>query len=399
MPSLTARFRLTLLYSILCIGTGAVLLGLTYVLVQQRLRAAPLLVSTAWLPTAPANAPVLPLAGQPITITAGVDLLTPFAQAQQQVVETTLREIIFQSGIALTVMTIVAIGIGWVMSGRVLRPVQRITAVARRLSERNLHERIALQGPNDELKELADTFDMMLSRLDNAFVNQNRFIANASHELRTPLTIMRTEIDVTLSDPQASIDDLRAMADTIRTAVDRSERLIEGLLLLARSEQRIEHITRIDLADAVTLALGQVAAEVRTLNLSVTTDLMPAVTEGNRPLIERLVANLIENAVRHNHQGGWLRVSTHGNDTHAYLRVVNSGVVVPPAEIEGLFLPFRRLHGERTQSQRGVGLGLSIVQAITVAHNGVINAQAVDGGGLLVDIALPCQYRGDFGNK
>lgn len=388
-PHPTARLRLTLLYSLLFLLTGALLLGLNYLLVQQRLRTMPLVVSNP-LPDPQVLAQTDTSADTPLgAIPLNDNQLPAFVQSvHQDLVNTTLNELVVQSSITLAVLSTLAIVFGWIMAGRVLHPIQEITAVARRLSDLNRHERITLQGPRDELKELADTFDMMLDRLFLSFDNQRRFIANASHELRTPLTIMRTEIDVTLSDPNASAADLREMALTVREAVDRSDHLIEGLLLLARSEHSVERGDEIDLTEAIALSLAPMANEVRALNLTIMQAAEPAPVQGNRTLLERLVANIIENAVRHNHRCGWICITTALTPTHASLEVTNSGACVPAEAIEELFAPFRRL-ADRTRSQRGVGLGLSIVRAIAKSHGGTVTAQPREGGGLIITVTLP----------
>jgi signal transduction histidine kinase len=291
-----------------------------------------------------------------------------------------------------------SVGLGWVVAGRVLRPLQQITGTAKRLSERNLHERIGLQGPADELKELADTFDAMLERLDAAFDTQRRFVANASHELRTPLSIVRTEVDVTLADPDATAEELRLMGERVRDATDRSERLLEGLLTLARSERRLAKREPADLAEAAAEALAQNQAEIDRLGLRVSQVLGAAPLRGDRALVERMVANLVENAVRHNHQGGHLEVDTGrlgagtrlAERAQVQVRVANSGPVLSDEQVPLLFEPFRRLT-ERTGSERGSGLGLSIVRAVASAHGGHVEARPLPLGGLEVTVTLPAE--------
>jgi signal transduction histidine kinase len=275
------------------------------------------------------------------------------------------------------------------LAGRVLRPIQDMTATARRLSDTNLHERLALEGPRDELKELADTFDGLLGRLESAFESQRRFVANASHELRTPLAIQRTVVDVALADPDATPDELRSMAVSVRDAVDRSEGLIDGLLLLARSQQGAGPTEPVDLAGVVSTALDQAVGEIAGAGLHVRRDLQPAVVTGNRVLLERLAVNLVQNAVRHNVEGGWMEVVTGRSGDRARLTVHNGGHPVPPEQVAGLFEPFRRLGPDRVDGGRGHGLGLSIVQAVATAHDGTIEAAARPDGGLSVTVELP----------
>jgi signal transduction histidine kinase len=294
----------------------------------------------------------------------------------------------------LALMALLSLGLGWLAAGRVLRPLQRITATARRLSERTLHQRIALQGPDDELKELADTFDGLLGRLDAAFDSQRRFAANASHELRTPLAISRTEVEVALEDPDASPAELRAMAERVRDATGRSERLIEGLLTLARSEQAPRVWEPADLADAAAQALEHTRHQhepgaAGAAGLRLVTQLRRAPVEGDPALLERMIANLVENAVRHNQPPGWLDVATGISDGRAFVRVANGGPNIPPDQVESLFEPFRRLNGRVASAARGAGLGLSIVRSVARAHGGDAHAMALDGGGLQVTARLP----------
>lgn len=392
LPRLTARLRLTLLYGALFLAAGIVLLGLSYALMRRSLDNSPdffvsseLLQEILPVPATPDPQP--PPDDRPLQ--PGFEIPIAVEQEQQRLREATLHELLIQSSLALAVMTVASAGLGWWFAGRALRPVHDITAVARRLSEESLHERIALTGPNDELKELADTFDDMLTRLETAFDSQRRFVANASHELRTPLAIARTEIDVTLADPEATPTDLRAMGETVRDATARSERLIDGLLILARSTQTIETREPLDLADAAQRALAQVRPEAESLHLQEDTELQPAMTTGDRPLLERLVANLVENAVRHNVADGWLKITTETTDDSARLIVANGGPVIPPDDVETLFEPFQRRGQARTGSDRGAGLGLSIVRAIASAHDGTAVARALPDGGLEVVVDLP----------
>jgi signal transduction histidine kinase len=389
---MTFRLRLTLLLSALFLCTGGILLGLNYALVRYRLQIMPLpTVRPSDAPSliAPANgaAPSTPQAPQPPT--PPPEEIAQLRALQEQIVAASLRELVIQSGLALMLMVVVVVWLSWAIAGRVLQPVQRITAVAQRLSEQQLHQRIALQGPQDELKELADTFDRMLDRLERAFASQQRFAASASHELRTPLTIMRTEIDVTLADSAATADDLRAMAEILREATDRSERLIDGLLTLARSEQIVERYDVVDLAALAAAAVRQLAPQAHDLALHCETSLVPVQVQGDAPLIERMVANLVENAVRHNQAGGWVRVGVGAESEWVRLIVENSGPLIGAAAVEELFLPFRRGHGERVGSARGAGLGLTIVRAIAKAHAGTVTAKARDSGGLQVELRLP----------
>jgi signal transduction histidine kinase len=406
-PRWTARLRLTLWYGGLFVLAGLVLVATSYLLVGQRL----LPQGGGGKPTTlqspggtvvcsqPGGCQTLPFgAGAPApdpnqtyTVTGGQlsALKSSFlADAMSTFLQTMLG--------VLGLMALLSLGLGWVVAGRVLRPLQRITATAKRLSERTLHQRIALQGPDDELKELADTFDGMLGRLDAAFDAQRRFAANASHELRTPLAISRTEVDVALADPDTPPAELRAMAERVRDATQRSERLIEGLLTLARSEQAPRLWEPADLADAAAQALEHTRRQDQDQagqdgGLRLVTRLRPAPVQGDPALLERMVANLVENAVRHNQPDGWLDVATGTSDGRAFVQVANGGQEIPADQVESLFEPFRHLHGRVASPSgvRGAGLGLSIVRSVARAHGGDAHAMALPGGGLQVTVRLP----------
>jgi signal transduction histidine kinase len=281
--------------------------------------------------------------------------------------------------------------LGWAVAGRVLRPLQHITATAQRVSQDNLDERIGLEGPRDELKELADTFDGMLGRLSGAFASQRRFVANASHELRTPLSVIRTEVDVTLADPDATNAELRAMAETVRDATLATERLIQALLTLARSEGGIARRDPADLADGARVAIEQSASEAAALGLDVRSALEPAPVLGDRRLLERLVANLVENAIRHNRAGGMVEVRTSQAAGRSVVEVRNDGSVVPAESVASLLEPFQRL--DRGARGDGAGLGLSIVRSVAEAHGGSVELRARPSGGLVVRVSLPARER------
>jgi signal transduction histidine kinase len=300
-------------------------------------------------------------------------------------------------GLAFGLVLLVGLGAGYVLAGRALQPVSDVTATARRLSTETLDERIALAGPEDELKELADTFDEMLARLDAAFDSQRRFVANASHELRTPLAVIRTEVDVALADAGATVTDLRTMAEIVRDASVRADRLVDALLVLARSEAQarvgLELREPVDLAVFAEQAIDAATAGARRRCLAVTVTTEPAPTAGDPELLDRLVGNLVENAVRHNLDGGWMSVHTGTEDAGpdagtVVLQVRNSGPVVAADAVDELFEPFRRGGTARTAS-RGAGLGLSIVRAVTAAHGGEVAAQPGPAGGLEVTVRLP----------
>jgi signal transduction histidine kinase len=296
---------------------------------------------------------------------------------------TTLSHLLTYSLITLAGVIVVAAGAGWIVAGRILRPVHRLTAAARAASEQNLSQRIALQGPRDELRELADTFDAMLERLDRAFASQRQFIANASHELRTPLTLMRTAIDVVLAKPEPTRDELLSMAADVRQAVDHSQRLIEALLVLARNDQARALTDPLDLA-----AVAEDALEGRPGGgITTTTTLDEAPVTGDGVLLERLVDNLLDNAEQYNIAGGTVAISTTAHDATSVLRVVNTGAVVPADMVDRLFLPFTRLD-DRIRHD-GFGLGLALVSSIAALHGGTVDATAVPAGGLDISVRFP----------
>lgn len=408
----TLRVRLTMVYGGLFLLAGVVLIGLSYVLVSSNLPDPTIKVFTR-TEGGPANALRLPPLGQtlqadPVQLADGTYAFrTPDGRVlsmQQYRAEVqgaleaaiakqrsdTLQSLLQQSALALGVVAIGAIGAGWLVAGRALRPLQVITGTARRVADRSLHERIALDGPPDELKELADTFDDMLARLDRAFDGQSRFVANASHELRTPLAVNRTLLEVAMADPAASAD-LRQVGSTLLAVNRRSERLIDGLLVLARSDQKVADPKPVDLADAARHALGSLAAEAVEAEVTLRPQLTPAVAVGDPVLLERLLTNLIENSIRHNLPGGWVEVSTGRAPVtgHPQVLVKNTGDPIPPYDVDDLFEPFRQRRGERTSEQRGSGLGLSIVRSIVTAHGGTIHAEARSGGGLEVRVTIP----------
>jgi signal transduction histidine kinase len=393
-PRASVRLQLTLVYGGLFLLAGAGLLAVNYALVRSHFSLPFDTKVQAPLPTpgepVPAGRTVVFLGSAPGSdqLVVNVRDMADLKRVRRQLETAALNQIAAQSGAALAVMALVSIGLGWLVAGRVLRPLAAITATARRLEGSTLHERLHFQGPQDELKELADTFDQMLGRLDAAFETQRRFVANASHELRTPLAIARTEVDVALADPDTAPDELRAMAGRVLEANQRSERLIEGLLTLARSERQLRAREPVDLAVAAADALEVAAQEVERLGLRVSRMLGAAPVAGDRALLERLVANLVENAVRHNRPGGWVEVDTGRAGPLAVVRVANGGPPIPPDQVATLFEPFRRLEADRTGSDRGAGLGLSIVKAVAAAHGGRATARPLEDGGLEVTVEL-----------
>ncbi len=284
---------------------------------------------------------------------------------------------------------ILALAAGWIIAGRALAPIGRMTAFARRVSGERLDERLALEGPADELRELADTLDAMLDGLSESFGAQRRFVANAGHELRGPLTVIRTQAEVTLADPDASPAELRAMGEAVVEACRRTEALLEGLMALARSQRALVAREPTDLAPGARAAVAAVADEARAVDVRVRLDAGAAPTVGDRRLLDRLVANLVENAVRHNRPGGTVDVTTATRNGHAAVRVVNTGRALPDEAVARLTEPFERLG--RPADARGAGLGLSIVRSVAEAHRGEVRLAARDGGGLDAEVLLPAE--------
>jgi signal transduction histidine kinase len=300
----------------------------------------------------------------------------------------TLNDLKVASLIGLGVLTIASAGLGWLVSGRALRPVRSITEAARRASELRLGQRLALTGPDDEFKQLADTFDVMLERLDAAFTSQKRFVANAAHELRTPLTAMRTAIEVTLSKPARTPDQLEAMAARVKRSVERAEATVEALLTLATSELGPTAREAIDLATTAEDALDATHAEIDQRQIKVEAVLAPALARGDRVLLERMIANLVENAVRHNNPGGWIGIRTIQQADSAVFEIANTGSGMSAEQIPTLFEPFARAK-QRLNHSDGIGLGLSIASAIAAAHNATIIARPRSGGGLEMSVTIP----------
>jgi signal transduction histidine kinase len=299
-----------------------------------------------------------------------------------------LHQLLLWSLVGLVGGTMVAGGLGWVIGRRILSPLYRVTHAARYASQEHLDERIQLDGPHDELKELADTFDEMLNRLDLAFVSQRRFVANASHELRTPLTAMRTLIDVAMAKPARTTEGLETLVSRVREAVDQSEAIIDGLLTLARSDRGLTTHELADLEAAVQDAIDQTSAAARAADVTIEADLSAAPVHGDRVLVERLAANLVDNAVRYNVPGGSMQVETGNHNGESFLSVANTGPLVPEWKLDSLFEPFTRLE-QRVANGQGVGLGLSIVASVVAAHRGRLEAEALPNGGLKITVRFP----------
>ena len=346
-PRPTIRLRLTALYAVLVFLAGGLLLAVSYALLDGHLHNT--------LSDATADGVLAQLRGQYLLALFGV--------------------------------TALAVLLGWVIAGRALAPLRTIATAARAVSGESLTRRVDLRGPDDELHELADTFDEMLERLDSAFASQKRFVADASHELRTPLTVLRTEVEVALADPDASAAELRATAEVVREEVKRFEALLDSLLTLARSEARaLAREEPVDLAEITRAVVSRVQPEAAARDVLLTIDIERVVVKGDRGLLEQLVFNLVDNAVTHNSSGGFAEVRVGPRGDGAALSVTNTGPRVPDESVQLLTEPFHRL--ERRRDRRGAGVGLSIVRAVAAAHGGRLVLSARQDGGLVADVEL-----------
>jgi signal transduction histidine kinase len=456
LPRRTARLRLTALYGGLFLISGVALVAVTYVLFERateyKAPHLPTIPHTAaiqhlQLPLAPAKPPIAP--GQSVVIqhphqlaqaqqdlgqayqelgqagprlTFGVPaeltrIRHQLAQAQDQLAQgqhqladavhqlaqvgpvqaaqraADSHELLVNSGIALAIVAVLAVLAGWVVAGRMLRPIRTITRTARRISSTSLHERLALDGPQDELKELGDTLDDLFARLDAAFEAQRQFVANASHELRAPLTRQRALIQVALADPDASFASLRAAHERVLASELQLEQMIDALLNLTRGQAGLQRREQLDLAALATKAVLARESEAAVHGLDVRATLAPAPTAGDPRLVERLIANLLDNAIRHNVRDGHVEITTGSRHQRAFLTVVNSGPTIPPEEVPRLLQPFQRLHGARANHANGNGLGLAIVDAIAAAHHATLSAQPGPDGGLSVEVTFPFRSR------
>jgi signal transduction histidine kinase len=362
------RLRLTLLSTALLALIGALLLALSYLVVGRVVAA---------LPQFPA--------GTQVQIG---DVVMDASQAAAEIAAQGRETVLVVGLIAFPLQVLAGAWLSWVLIGRTLRPLSTLTRTARALSESSLDQRIRLTGPRDEVADLADTFDDMLGRLQAAFDAERRFVANASHELRTPLAVIRTEVEVTMADPAADAAELRRMGEIVLEATERANRLLTSLLLLARTQARGVSVQQhVDLSDLIEPALRAVDVERAERQLSVTVDAEPAAVYGDPALLERLVGNLVENAVRHNVHAGWIEIRTETVGRSGVLEVASAGPVIDAGTLAELFEPFRQGQRART-GHRGTGLGLSIVRAVVAAHGGTVDAAAIPGGGLRVTVRL-----------
>ena len=402
------RLRLTLIYGGLFLICGAGLLAITYVLVDSA-------TAGYYSSIGPGGRTIggvvgaTPGAGQhgspPQVLQANgaggrstVVKLTPRqARAVAHQMETAaagqhaseMRQLLSYSGVALAIMAAISAGLGWLVAGRVLRPLRTITAAAKDISATSLHRRLALTGPDDELKELGDTFDGLLARLQASFAAQRQFVANASHELRTPLALQRTLVQVALADPDADFESLRAACERVLASGAHQERILEALLTLSRGQAGLDKREPIDLAALAGHILHARQSDAQDRQLALHTALAPAPAAGDPRLAERLIANLADNALRHNTPGGSIEVLTGTKNSRAFLSVTNTGPVVPAAAVDRLLQPFQRLSTDRTGHGEGLGLGLSIVQAIAQAHGATLTIRPQPSGGLRAEVSFP----------
>jgi signal transduction histidine kinase len=381
LPRRTIRLRLALLYGGVFFVSGAILLALIYGAVANTHRAYTQAVPAPLIHTSTSQAVPSPL--PPGIEGVKVSVVDP----NQRIAD--LHVLAIVSVLALAVMAAVSMGLGWLIAGRVLRPLRTITTAAQDISATNLHRRLALQGPDDEFKELGDTFDGLLGRLERSFQSQRQFVANASHELRTPLARLKTLAQVALSDPDASVESLRAAHERVLAAEQQLEGLIGALLNLAGSERNLEHREPVELMAVSEAAIAARRQEIEQRDLRLTTTLYGARVEGNRQLLEQLVANLLDNAIEHNVAGGRLDVGTTTEEGQAILSVANDGPVIAAEELDRIQQPFQRLGAERTSHGDGHGLGLSIVYAIATAHGATLSVRSRAAGGLHVTVRLP----------
>jgi signal transduction histidine kinase len=376
LPRRTARLRLTLLYSGLFLVSGTVLLAITNILAR----------------TTGLFSYISPLCNGPgeyceqVFNSKGLSRLPAHAAAARAA---DLNHLFALSAVALAATTLVSVALGWVAAGQVLRRLQAITTTARAISASNLHQRLALAGPDDEFKRLGDTLDELFARLEAAFEAQRHFVANASHELRTPLALERALLQVALADPHAPAEALRSTCEELLLAGVQQQRLIEALLTLASSERGLEHREPFDLAEITTEALQAARPEMERRGLRALTMISSAPVMGDPDLAGHLATNLVDNAVRHNIPGGQIEVATSASEGRAVLAVANTGPVIPPAEVSRLLQPFQRLSATRDHNGDGHGLGLSIVAAIASAHGATLSAHARPGGGLDITVTFP----------
>jgi signal transduction histidine kinase len=394
ISGMRVRLRLTLLYGVLFLLSGAVLLSITY-----------LLVAHGGPNVAMSTRSTSPGGEQSVSVFLGKALPTNVrlpeaerrvteaiqAQAVRQQAEI-MHQLLVQSCVALAIMSVIATALGWLVAGRVLRPLQTMTNSIQHISARNVHERLAVTGPRDELKNLADTIDGLLGRLDAALDSHKRFVANAAHELRTPLTLEHALLEEAVIDPDATADSFRAQFEQLMVVSEQQARLLESLLVLATSERGLDGLESVDLSGLTGDVLRAAEPEARRQDLAVTAEVRPARVTGAPALVECLVANLVDNAMSYNVPDGRVEVTTGMEGARSFLSVSNTGPLVPPEMVDQLLSPFQRL--DRTADEDGHhGLGLSIVQSIAAAHSADLTVRAQPGGGLAIRVLFPAEEK------
>lgn len=400
MRNLSLRARLTLLYGGLFLVAGVLLLGVTYALFSQNLTSQPrVLVQGTYLrPPTATTSPTPRVPNQLYVLNRDGDVLTGtdaervVSEQRDQVRQAAVESLLTQGSVALLLVGALAAGCGWLVAGRVLTPLHRVTDTARRIAAapaagHGLHERIDLRGPNDDVKNLADAFDTMVERLDQSFDGQRRFVANASHELRTPLTVGRALVEVAMRRRSASAD-VKQLGESLLEINSRHEHLIDGLLILADSDKQLTTVYPVNLGDIVEHVAGQVEHEAAESAVEVIVTVDDAPTLGDAMLLERMIHNLVENGIRYNRSGGWLRVESRTAGERVEVEVTNTGPDIPPYEVDNLFKPFHRLGADRLIGGKGAGLGLSIVRSVAEAHGGTVRATPRAGGGLEIVVSL-----------
>jgi signal transduction histidine kinase len=382
LPRGTVRFSLAVLSGGLFLALGGILLGGTYAMFDY-LTGRSLDSSSSRTNSGGPSAGSTPPAGAGHRQGVNQNALALHQHT------TDLHLLLVVSGIALGIMVLISVALGWIVAGRILRPLQTITKAARDISVTDLHYRFAANGPDDELKDLSDTFDRMLARLEAAFEAQRQFIANASHELRTPLARQRVLSQIALTDPGATVESLRSAHERVLVSGAQQERVIEALLTLARGQAGISSQEPFDLAGLLSRVVEMREPEAGRLGLRISTELSPAPAAGSPRLAERLAGNLVDNAIAHNAAGGFIDIATKTVDGHSVLTVINSGPVVPATDVSQLFQPFQRFRSENARQGNGLGLGLSIVAAIASAHGATIDTSIRVEGGLAVAVSFP----------
>jgi len=400
-PQTTVRWRLTLLYGGLFLVCGAALLAITYTLVDHAtITNGPFrsfVDATRPPPSASRpsfeRAPITKVAHPQSALPGPIQRLLKTRSGQRAIFTvgsvqriSDLHQLVIESSIALAIMAIISGALGWVVAGRVLAPLRTMTAATQQMSEANLHERLAMTGPPDELRQLADTIDGLLGRLEGAFDAQRRFVANASHELRTPLTTVRALLEMVLSDPRATVRTFRTTCQQVLEESEQQEELIDALLALAQGQRGIDARERIDLSRIAGETVGALQGEATARGVQIDASLGSALIAGDSRLIGRLVSNLVDNALRYNHPGGSARVSVRGDGGEVELAVSNTGPTVPAEEVDRLLQPFQGLAGDRVGHREGLGLGLSIVAAIADAHDAPLDVRPGAEGGLDISV-------------